>query len=258
MEVSEWYPVPSQRTDTTQGSAPMADHCHQWCARHPPTHPEGATESVGAFSGPFALATGVAGTAGGSGKGPAVVAVLVRLVSRRRVSLVVVMRRLLLMGSQRELPDVSAERLEELALLLPCVGRFGIRGGCRALWTRASLEAARSLLNAVSRGVVGKTAEVGGRGECCRRDRPFARTVERTSARSESRRERSRLARAGTAWLPTKARAFDPDEMILSKLVCAEGWTASRNPEMVESHQSSQDIVSPMPAKADSRPVSTE
>ena len=37
-------------------------------------------------------------------------------------------------------------------------------------------------------------------------------------------RERNRLARAGTAWLPTKARAFDPDERILSKLACAEGW----------------------------------
>ena len=38
----------------------------------------------------------------------------------------------------------------------------------------------------------------------------------------------------------------------------ATGWRASRNPETVESHQSSQDIVSPMPARADSRPVSTE
>ena len=42
-----------------------------------------------------------------------------------------------------------------------------------------------------------------GRGECRRRDRSSAGTVDRTSARSESRRERSRLARAGTAWLPT-------------------------------------------------------
>ena len=75
---------------------------------------------------------------------------------------------------------------------------------------------------------------------------------------SESRRERSRLARAGTAWLPTTARAFGPDERILSKLACAEGWRASWNPETVESHQSSQDIVSLVPARADSRPVSTE
>ena len=121
-----------------------------------------------------------------------------------------------------------AERLEELALLLPCAGRFGIRGGCRALWTRASLEAAQALLS-VSRSVVGMIATAGGRGECRRRDSSSAGTVDRTSARSESRRERSRLARAGTAWLPTMTRAFDPDERILSKLVCAEGWRASRN-----------------------------
>ena len=153
---------------------------------------------------------------------------------------------------------MSAEQLEELALLLPCVGRFVIRGACRALWTRASLEAARAFLSAVSMGVVGKTPKAGGRGECRRRDSSSAGTVDCTSARSESQRERSRLATAGTAWLATTARAFNPDERILSKLVCAEGWRASRNPETVESHQSSQNIVSPMPAKADSRLVSTE
>ena len=92
---------PSRRTDTTQGSAPMADHCRQWCARHPPTRPQGARESVGAFSGLFALATGVAGTAGGSGKGPSMVAVLILPVSSLRVSLALVARRLLLTGSQR-------------------------------------------------------------------------------------------------------------------------------------------------------------
>ena len=79
----------------------MADHCRQWCARHPPTRPEGATESVGAFSGPFAFDTRVAGTAGRSGKGPSMVAALILLVSSLRVSLAVVARRLLLTGSQQ-------------------------------------------------------------------------------------------------------------------------------------------------------------
>ena len=65
-------------------------------------------------------------------------------------------------GVSGELPDVSAEWLAELALLLPCAGRFGIRGGCRALWTRASLEAARALLSAISRNEVGKIAAAGG------------------------------------------------------------------------------------------------
>ena len=148
-------------------------------------------------------------------------------------------------------------RLAELGLLLPCAGSFGMRGGCRALWKRASLEAVRALLSAVSKSVEGKIAAAGGRGECRRRDSSSVGTVARTSVRSESRWERSRLANAGTAWLPTKARAFDPDERILSKLACAEGWRASRNPETVDSHQSSQDMVSLMPARADSRPVST-
>ena len=80
----------------------MADHCRQWCARHLPIRPEGAIESVGAFFGPFALATGIAGTAGGSGKGLVGVAALIWLVSRSRVSLVTVTRRLLLPGSQVE------------------------------------------------------------------------------------------------------------------------------------------------------------
>ena len=119
------------------------------------------------------------------------------------------------------------------------------------------MEAARALLSAVSKSVEGKIAAAGGRGECRRRDSSSVGTVDRTSVRSESRRERSRLASARTAWLPTKARAFDPDEKILSKLACAEGWRASRNPETVDSYQSSLDIVSLMPARADSRPVST-
>ena len=92
---------PSQTTDTTQGSAPIADYCRQWRDRHHPTRPEGATESVGALSRPFALPTGVAGTAGGLGKGPALVAALVRLVNCLRASLVVVTRCLLLTGSQQ-------------------------------------------------------------------------------------------------------------------------------------------------------------
>ena len=78
-------------------------------------------------------------------------------------------------------------------------------------------------MNAVYRNVGGKIAPAGGRGVYRRRDSSSAGTVDRTSARSESRRERSRLAKAGTAWLPTKARAFNPNERILSKLACAKG-----------------------------------
>ena len=57
--------------------------------RHPPTRPEGAWESVCSLSGPFALATGVVGTAGGSGKGAVMVAVLVLPVHSLSVCLAV-------------------------------------------------------------------------------------------------------------------------------------------------------------------------
>ena len=225
----------------------MADHCRQWCAKHPPTRPEGARELVGAFSGPFALATGVARTASGLGKGQPMVAALVLPVSS-----------LLLTGSQRRTSrSVSRSVGGAGPVVALCWSFRNVGAGCRALWTRASLEAARALLSTVSKSVEGKIAAAGGRGECRRRDSSSAGTVDRTSARSESRRERCRLASAGTAWLPTKARAFDPDERILSKLACAERRRASRNPETADIHQSSQDIVSPMPARADSRPVST-
>ena len=118
---------------------------------------------------------------------------------------------------------MTSDRFVGFDRLLPWAGRFGIRAGCSALWTRALLDAARALLSAVSRSVDGKIAAAGGRRECRRRDSSSVGTVYLTSARSESRRERSRLASAGTAWLPTKAIAFDPDERILSKLACAEG-----------------------------------
>ena len=61
---------------------------------------KGRQSQLERFPDPFALATAVAGTAGGLGKGLAVVAALIRLVSRLRVSLVVATRRLLLPGSQ--------------------------------------------------------------------------------------------------------------------------------------------------------------
>ena len=183
----------SRRTDTTEGSAPIADHCCQWCDRHPPTRPDGATESVGALSGPFALPTGVAGTAGGLGKGPALVAVLVRLVSRLRASLVVITRRLLLTGSQRG----ASRRVRRT------VGRVG--SAVALCWLPRDAGRMQVL---VDEGIVGGCASLV---ECriqeCsgedrrRRDSSSAGTVDRTSARSESRRERSRLARAGTAWL---------------------------------------------------------
>ena len=147
----------SRRTDTTQGSAPMADHCRQWCARHPPTRPEGAWESVRALSGPFALATGVAGTAGRLGKAPAMVAVLVLPVSSLRVRLAVGARRLLLTGSQRRTSR--------------CVSRSvgGVGPAVALCW---SLRDARGMQGLVDESIVGCCASLVERGvqECGRED----------------------------------------------------------------------------------------
>ena len=153
---------------------------------------------------------------------------------------------------------MSAERLTELALLF-ALG-YGRGGGVQGLVDDGIVEGCASLVECRVQECRGEDRHSRWQWEVtqekqlfCQYCRPYG-----TSARSESRQERSRLPRAGTAWLPTKARAFDPDERILLKLACAKGWRASRNPETVESHQSSQDIVSLMPARDDSRPVSTE
>ena len=185
------------------------------------------------------------------------VAVLVLPVSSLRVRLAVGARRLLLTGGQWRTSRHVSRPVSGVGPTVALCWSLRNAGGCSALWTRASLEAARALLSAVSKSVDGKIAVAGGRGVCRRRDGSSVGTVARTSVRSESQRERTKLASAGTAWLPTKARAFDPDKRILSKLACAEGWRASRNPETVDSHQSSQDMVSPMPTRANSTPVST-
>ena len=92
-----WYP--SRRTDTTQGSAPIADHCRQWCDRHPPYMPRrGDGVSWSAFR-TLCLSHRSCRNGCGLGEGSALVAALVRLVSCLRGSLVVITRRLLLTGS---------------------------------------------------------------------------------------------------------------------------------------------------------------
>ena len=102
----------------------------------------------------------------------------------------------------------------------------------------------RALLRAVSNRVEGKITVEVGNGECRSKDNSSVGTVDLTSARRESRRESIKLAKAGTVWLPMNARVFDPEERSLSKLAWVEGWSASRNPETVESHQST---ASPRP-----------
>ena len=96
------------------------------------------------LSRPFALPTGVAGTAGGLGKGPALVAGLVRLVSHLRASLVVVTRRLLLTGSQQGASQ--------------CVRRT-VGGGGSAVALCWSFRNTRQVQGLVDEGIVGGCGE---------------------------------------------------------------------------------------------------
>ena len=114
---------------------------------------------------------------------------------------------------------------------------------------RASLEAVQALLRAVSNRVEGKITVEVGNGECRSKNNSSVGTVDLTSARRESRTESIRLAKAGTVWLPMNA----PEEGSLLKLAWVEGWSTSRNPETVESHQSIQDTASPRPERAVSK-----
>ena len=46
---------PSRRTDITQGSAPKADHCCQWCDRHPLLAQKGRQSQLERFPDPLPL-----------------------------------------------------------------------------------------------------------------------------------------------------------------------------------------------------------
>ena len=118
------------------------------------------------------------------------------------------------------------------------------------MWTRASLDAARILLTAVSRSVGGNSAEEGGNGAWRSLESSSAGTVERTSKRRESLRNSTRLARTGVVWLPKNSRDFAPETISFWKLGRASSGRGSPNLDRVESHQSSQETTSPTPDNA--------
>ena len=86
----------------------------------------------------------------------------------------------------------------------PC--GLGCHWTWRALWTRASLDAARVLLRAVSRSVRVNGTEEGDNGAWRSLESFSAGTVECTSERRESLRNSTRLARTGVVWLPRNSR----------------------------------------------------
>ena len=118
------------------------------------------------------------------------------------------------------------------------------------MWTRASLDAARVLLRAVSRSVGGNSAEKGGNGAWWSLESSSAGTVELTSERRESLCNSTRLARTGVVWLPRNSRDFAPETISLWKFECASSGRGSPNLDRVESHQSSQEMTSPTPDNA--------
>ena len=109
------------------------------------------------------------------------------------------------------------------------------------------MAAARILVNAESRRGDGKIETVSGRGEYLNSATSFAGTVELTSARRESRRDKTRLPRAVVPWLVRNSRALDPERINLSKSARTSIGRFSQKPPQVESHQSKQEATSQTP-----------
>ena len=126
-------------------------------------------------------------------------------------------------------------------------GFRGILGGRRVRSTRASLAAARILVNDESSRGDGKIDTVSGRDEYLKRATSPAGTVEWTPERKESRLERTRLLRAVQPWQARNSKALDPERMSLSKSARTSTGRFSRKPPQVDNHQSSQEATSHIP-----------
>ena len=74
--------------------------------------------------------------------------------------------------------------------------------------------------------------------------------MERMSGRRESFLNSTRLARTGVVWLPKNSRDFAPETINLRKFECAYSGRDSPTLDRVESHQSSQEMISPKPDNA--------
>ena len=85
---------------------------------------------------------------------------------------------------------------------------------------------------------------VSGKGEYLKRATSSAGTVERTSARRESRLERTGFPRAVQPWLARNSKALDQESISLSKSARTSTGICSRKPPHVDSHQSSQEATS--------------
>ena len=109
------------------------------------------------------------------------------------------------------------------------------------------MAAARILVNAESKRGDGKIDTVLGRGEYLKCATSYAGTVERTSARRESRLDRTRLPRAVQPWPARNSGALDPERISLSKSAQTSTGMFSQKPPQVDNHQSSQEATSHIP-----------
>ena len=109
------------------------------------------------------------------------------------------------------------------------------------------MAAVRILVNSESRRGDGKIDTVSGRGEYLKCVTSSAGTVEQTSARSESCRDKTRLPRAVMPWLARNSRALDLERISLLKSARTSTGKFSRKPPQVHSHQSNQEATSHTP-----------
>ena len=121
------------------------------------------------------------------------------------------------------------------------------------MWTRASFDAARALLRAVSKCPGGNSTDEVGNGAWRSLDSSSGGTDERTSASRASLCKSVRLDRAETVWLPKNSRTLEPETTNRWKSIRVSSGRESPSSDMVASHQSSQETASPAPARAVSK-----
>ena len=208
----------------------MACHRLQCGARQPTTLNRRDVPSGRLLSGSFTFSSRAAGASGGRGKGSLTLAALPLLARLARTGR---SRRLLLSRT-----GTSGARLRRTSRRRPSrpfsSRRFPRNPGRTKGMLNKRVVGSRILVNAESSRGDGKIETVSGRGEYLKRATSYAGTVERTSARRESRLERTRLPRTVQPWLARNSKALDPERISLSKSAQISTGRFSRKPPQVD------------------------
>ena len=197
------------------------------------------------FSGSFTFSPRAAGASGGRGKGSltlAVLPLLARLARRGRQTTSASEQD----EHQRLLPAQNQTPTIQQTPQPPQVSaKSWVDGECVGQERRSQPPASWPMLNPA--GGDRKTETVSGRGEYLNRATSSAGTIERTSARRESRLERTRLPRDVEPWLARNSKALDPESINRSKSARTSSGRCSRKPPHVDNHQSNQEATSHTP-----------